>query len=248
MSVLDATLVRGRRIGAALLAIVAAACATPGAPPSSSGPRFDQAGPDADAYGAREGYPLGDRASFFRVPFLVGSQSHLDEIFPGRPVRRAATPSSLARAGSEPALRYVTFCRCTPPRSGPTGGPTLGPKPGCAHPPSWPPSMPNPHHHSQQWNNGPTTASAASGCGLACASASVRAAAVAEGHRPPGESGPGAAPEPARHREAAHRLSAPSAAWEDPAGLRRRHAQDRRDPEEGRDGLEVIRAAKVSLD
>jgi CubicO group peptidase (beta-lactamase class C family) len=106
VSVLDATPVRGRRIGAALLAIVAAACSTPGAPPSSSGPRFDQAGPDADAYGAREGYPLGDRASFFRVPFLVGSQSHLDEIFPGRPVRRAATPSSLARAGSEPALRY----------------------------------------------------------------------------------------------------------------------------------------------
>jgi len=77
------------------------------APPSvAAGPRFDQSGPDADELGARQGYPVGDRNSFFRVPFLVGSQSHQDEIFPSRSVRRAATASPLARAASEPALRY----------------------------------------------------------------------------------------------------------------------------------------------
>src|SRR5215470_3908384 len=73
---------------------------------TAAGPRFDQSGPDADEFGAREGYPVGDRNTFFRVPFLVGSQSHQDEIFPSRSVKRAATASPLARAASEPALRY----------------------------------------------------------------------------------------------------------------------------------------------
>ena len=75
-------------------------------PPVASGPRFEQGGPDADEFSAREGYPLGNRDTFFRVPFLVGSQSHMDEIFPSRAVRRSPTPSPLARAASEPALRY----------------------------------------------------------------------------------------------------------------------------------------------
>src|SRR6266850_4031082 len=103
------------RVAALSLALAACAsgCASDKAPlaqappPSlAAGPRFDQSGPDADEFGAREGYPVGDRTTFFRVPFLVGSQSHQDEIFPSRSVRRAATASPLARAASEPALRY----------------------------------------------------------------------------------------------------------------------------------------------
>src|SRR5512136_2543679 len=65
--------------------------------PVGPAPRFDQSGPSADEYGARRGYPVGDRNNFFTVPFLVGSQSHQDEIFPHRLVHRAATPSTLAR-------------------------------------------------------------------------------------------------------------------------------------------------------
>jgi len=72
---------------------------------ATAGPRFAPSGPDADEFGAGQGYPVGDRNTFFSVPFLVGSQSHQDEIFPSRSVRRAATASSLARA-AEPALRY----------------------------------------------------------------------------------------------------------------------------------------------
>src|SRR5215470_3485040 len=72
---------------------------------AAAGPRFAPSGPDADEFGASQGYPVGDRNAFFRVPFLVGSQSHQDEIFPSRSVRRASTASSLARA-AEPALRY----------------------------------------------------------------------------------------------------------------------------------------------
>ena len=49
---------------------------------------------------------MGTRGTFLRPPFLVGSHSHMDQIFAGRFVRRATTPSRLARAASEPTLRY----------------------------------------------------------------------------------------------------------------------------------------------
>ncbi len=75
-------------------------------PSAPSGPRFAADGPDAEDYGGSKGYPIGDRSTFFRIPFLVGSHSHLDQIFEGRVIRRATTPSRLARVGSEPALRY----------------------------------------------------------------------------------------------------------------------------------------------
>ncbi len=84
----------------------AAAGSGPVAASPSSAPRLAPGGPDAQEYGASDGYPIGDRSTYFRVPFLVGSLSHLDEIFEGRLVRRASTPSPLARAGEEPAIRY----------------------------------------------------------------------------------------------------------------------------------------------
>ena len=92
-----------------LICLVLAGCAAPGATGSTSGPagpRFSATGPDAADYGANEGFPIGGRATFFQVGYLVGSHSHLDEIFEGRPVRRAATPSALGRADAEPAVRY----------------------------------------------------------------------------------------------------------------------------------------------
>jgi hypothetical protein len=53
------------------------------------------AAPDSEDYGASEGYPIGDRSILSRIPFLVGSYSHLDQIFEGRLIRRATTPSRL---------------------------------------------------------------------------------------------------------------------------------------------------------
>jgi len=98
------------------LGAVLVGCATPPSTPGPAvsspgrvadvGPRFSKDGPGADEFGAREGYPRGDQRTFFSVPFLVGSQSHLDDIFPARVVHRPASPSALARAASEPALRY----------------------------------------------------------------------------------------------------------------------------------------------
>ena len=74
---------------------------------TTPGPRFSKTGPDANEFGAANGYPMGDRTTFWRIPQLVGSHSHLDELFPSRVVRRAARPSPLARAATEPSIRYV---------------------------------------------------------------------------------------------------------------------------------------------
>ena len=75
-------------------------------PSAPSAPRFVPGGPDSEDYGASQSYPIGDRSTFFQIPFLVGSQSHLDQIFEGRVIRRVPAPSRLARVNSEPTLRY----------------------------------------------------------------------------------------------------------------------------------------------
>jgi CubicO group peptidase (beta-lactamase class C family) len=99
-----------------LLMVALAGCAAPTHPaqgssagPGSaasaapSGPRFASGGPDAEEYGAGEGYPV---KGIYGARFFVGNFSHYDQIFEGRMVRRAVTPSPLARASAEPALRY----------------------------------------------------------------------------------------------------------------------------------------------
>ena len=107
----------GSLAAACVFAFVLTGCASPAArspqdtiaaakPSQAAKPRFAEGGPDAEDYGASQGYPIGDRATFNRIPFLIGSHSHLDQIFEGRLVRRSTTPSPLARAASEPAVRY----------------------------------------------------------------------------------------------------------------------------------------------
>ena len=95
-----------------VVAILLTACAGPtptrdGATISEqTAPRFAVGGPDAEGYGVRDGYPIGDRSTFFvHRLFFVGSQSHLDEIFEGRVIRKAVTPSRLTRV-MEPAIRW----------------------------------------------------------------------------------------------------------------------------------------------
>jgi len=108
-------LLQRRFVTAGLLAAVVAGCAAPGpgegviaesAGLTAPAPRFGQDGPDAEEYGAADGFPIGDRTTFFRIPFLVGSHSQLDQVFEGRLVRRADRPSRLGRAASEPVLQY----------------------------------------------------------------------------------------------------------------------------------------------
>ena len=92
-------------------AVLVLGCASPAPPTSppmaaSAGPHFAASGPDAEDYGASQGYPIGDRRTFYTIPVLVGSHSHMDEVFEGRRVRKAATPSRLVRAPAEPAIRW----------------------------------------------------------------------------------------------------------------------------------------------
>jgi CubicO group peptidase (beta-lactamase class C family) len=69
------------------------------------GPVFSDTGPDAAAYGAAAGFPVGSRATGSQLGKLVGRYSHFDELFPSHPVRRATTPWPFKRA-LEPAIFY----------------------------------------------------------------------------------------------------------------------------------------------
>jgi CubicO group peptidase (beta-lactamase class C family) len=94
------------------LLVCVAACASPAsttrdtpAAGEEPPPRFAAGGPDAEEFGADAGYPKGDRATFFNIGALVGSHSHLDEIFPVRLIHKAPTPSRLVRV-AEPRITY----------------------------------------------------------------------------------------------------------------------------------------------
>jgi CubicO group peptidase (beta-lactamase class C family) len=102
--------IRARRWWA-LVFVVLAGCASPAttrdaAPRTEDvAPRFAAGGPNAEEYGASNGYPIGDRTTYFRIPSLVGSHSHLDELFEGRLIRKAPAPSRLVRV-AEPQIPW----------------------------------------------------------------------------------------------------------------------------------------------
>ena len=73
---------------------------------AGAAPRFAAGGPNAEEYGARAGYPKGDRTTYWDIGWVVGSHSHLDEIFHGRPIRKAAAPSRLVRV-AEPRITWT---------------------------------------------------------------------------------------------------------------------------------------------
>jgi CubicO group peptidase (beta-lactamase class C family) len=73
---------------------------------AAPGPVFSATGPDAVAYGASAGFPVGDRATASQVGNLVGTYSHFGEMFRSRVVRRAATPWLFKRA-PEPSISYT---------------------------------------------------------------------------------------------------------------------------------------------
>ena len=88
------------------VALLAALLLAPAAALSDALPVFSESGPDAEAYGAADHYPVGVPGHWREERFLVGSLSHFDEIVPGHTVARAALPSPLARAKEEIVLGY----------------------------------------------------------------------------------------------------------------------------------------------
>src|SRR5215471_17908321 len=76
--------------------------------PSEAGPRYRADGKDADAYGRSEGYPACTGRAYVREDRCrVGALSHFDTVFPARVITAPKTPSVLARAASEPSIRYT---------------------------------------------------------------------------------------------------------------------------------------------
>ena len=69
-------------------------------------PVFSPTGPDADAYGAAENYPVTPPGSVRTQKNLVGAFSHADQIGRTRPVPHAASPSVWRRASAEIDVRY----------------------------------------------------------------------------------------------------------------------------------------------
>ena len=92
----------------ATLAGLATSCAAAGligyASADAAGPTFSASGPDAQTYGAAEGYPVPDAATARRLgnPWeprdRVGAFTHIDAIYPTRLVKRAAAPWTYKRA------------------------------------------------------------------------------------------------------------------------------------------------------
>jgi CubicO group peptidase (beta-lactamase class C family) len=71
------------------------------------GPTFSPTGPDAEHYGAAEGYPVPEpvaartRGNPWEPKYRVGAFSHLDQLYPTRLVERAATPWMFKCSGAE---------------------------------------------------------------------------------------------------------------------------------------------------
>jgi CubicO group peptidase (beta-lactamase class C family) len=71
---------------------------------AAPGPVFSDSGPDAADYGAAQGFPVGTQVTAAQLEHLVGTYSHFGEMFPSRPVKRAATPWQFKRAPEPPVF------------------------------------------------------------------------------------------------------------------------------------------------
>ena len=71
-------------------------------------PVFSPVGPDAAAYGQAVGYPVGARrADVNAQPFMVGSYSHYDALFPTDTIAKAVAPSPWRRGAAALDVAYT---------------------------------------------------------------------------------------------------------------------------------------------
>src|SRR5271165_1796623 len=77
---------------------------------NGAGPVFSPSGPNAELYGAAEGFPIADRSLAHQpgephqVKYRVGAYSHFDEIYPTHRIKRAAAPWIFKRSQAD--IRY----------------------------------------------------------------------------------------------------------------------------------------------
>src|SRR5262245_48588394 len=75
--------------------------------PQGAGPRFRADGPNADEFGRKEGYPSCRGLAYIdETRCRVGALSRYDTLFPARTIAAPKQPVQLARAASEPVIRY----------------------------------------------------------------------------------------------------------------------------------------------
>ena len=107
MAAMNSGVVRLSMIAAmVMLATFGTTKAEEAAKPSVTVPVLSNTGPDAAAYGADEGFPLGTLVSASQMRHLVATYSHFDELTPARIVRRATSSWSFQRA-AEPEISYT---------------------------------------------------------------------------------------------------------------------------------------------
>ena len=77
------------------------------AAPQGAVPRFRADGPNADEFGRKEGYPSCKGIAYVHeTRCRVGALSRYDTLFPARTISAPKQPVPLARAASEPVIRY----------------------------------------------------------------------------------------------------------------------------------------------
>ena len=73
-----------------------------------AGPRFREDGPNADEFGRKEGYPACEGIAYVdNMRCRVGALSRYDTLFRARTIPASKQPAQLARATSEPVIRYA---------------------------------------------------------------------------------------------------------------------------------------------
>lgn len=69
-------------------------------------PHSAASGPNAQAYGEAQGFPVGNVHTWSEISHVVGSYSHFDAIFPARGVPHSDGVWNFRREGSEPSISY----------------------------------------------------------------------------------------------------------------------------------------------
>ena len=90
---------------------IAEPASDPAAAENVAGPVFSSTGPEAELYGAAEGFPVPGflrarlQGNPYKPEYRVGAFSHFDEIYPTRRIARAATPWMFKRSAAD--IRYT---------------------------------------------------------------------------------------------------------------------------------------------
>ena len=74
---------------------------------SGQSPLSSATGPDADAYGATEHFPVGSPGAAFQKKYMVGSFSHFDTLYPVHTIAPAPHPWEFHRPAATPEISYV---------------------------------------------------------------------------------------------------------------------------------------------